>query len=100
MSEPMAVEEVRGRRSSGVQSPSTIFREEALAYHVCGNHTQGDLLRICPRWTYWTYWLLVTVCVAGSTYVTFGRINEYAMGIAVIRDEGRTVVTASTGGTI
>ena len=65
-----------------------------------GNRTQGDLLRIAPHWTHWTYWLLVAVFVAGSTYVIFGRINEYATGVAVIRDEGRTIVTASTGGTI
>jgi membrane fusion protein (multidrug efflux system) len=83
-----------------VLSPPTIFREEALEYHVRGNRTQGDLLRIAPRWTNWTYWLLVAVFVAGSAYVIFGRLNEYATGVAVIRDEGRTMVTASTGGTI
>ncbi len=83
-----------------MHSPSTIFREEALAYHVRGNHTQGELLRISPRWTSWTYWLLVVVCVASFIYLVFGRINEYATGVAVIRDEGRTMVTASTGGTI
>src|SRR5215813_1046347 len=92
--------EARGRRSSVVHSPSTIFREEAVAYHVRGNRTQGDLLRIAPRWTYWTYWLLVAVFVASSTYIVCGRLNEYATGVAVIRDEGRTLVTASTGGTI
>jgi membrane fusion protein (multidrug efflux system) len=83
-----------------VPSSSTIFREEAVAYHVRGNRMQGDLLRISPRWTNWTYWLLVAVCVASSIYMVFGRLNEYATGIAVIRDEGRTMVTASTGGTI
>src|SRR5690349_22788361 len=70
------------RRSSIVQSPSTIFREEALEYHVRGNRTQGDLLRIAPRWIDWTYWLLVAVCVASSTDMVFGRINEYATGVA------------------
>src|SRR5438445_7193723 len=96
----MVVTEATYRRSSAVLSPPTIFREEALEYHLRGNRTQGDLLRIAPRWTHWTYWLLVAVFVAGSTYVVFGRINEYATGVAVIRDEGRTMVTASTRGTI
>ena len=83
-----------------MHSPSTIFREEAVAYHVRGNRTQGDLLRISPRWTNWIYWLLVAVCVVSSIYMVFGRLNDYATGVAVIRDEGRTMVTASTGGTI
>jgi len=77
-----------------------IFREEALEYHVRRHRTQGDLLRIAPAWTRWTYWFLVAVLVAATTYLVFGRLNEYATGIVVIRDEGRTIVTASTGGTI
>src|SRR5882672_10097554 len=89
----MVVAEATCRRLSAVLSPPTIFREEALEYHVRGNRTQGDLLRISPRWTHWTYWLLVAVFLAGSTYVVFGRLNEYATGVAVIRDEGRTIVT-------
>src|SRR5215475_1250437 len=97
---PMVVAEATYRKVSAVRSPPTIFRDEALAYHVRGNRTQGDLLRIAPRWTHWTYWLLVAVCVAGSTYIVCGRLNAYATGLAVIRDEGRTMVTASTGGTI
>src|SRR5215475_2960461 len=85
----IVVAEAAYRRSSAVLSSPTIFREEALEYHLRGNRTQGDLLRIAPRWTHWTYWLLVAVFVAGSTYVVFGRLNEYAMGVAIIRDEGR-----------
>ena len=96
----MVVADATYRRLSAVLSPATIFREEALEYHVRGNRTQGDLLRISPRWTHWTYWLLVAVLVAGSTYIVFGHLNEYATEFAVIRDEGRTMVTASTGGTI
>ncbi|MCI0388646.1 MAG: hypothetical protein MOB07_07745 [Acidobacteria bacterium] len=83
-----------------MRSKSTIFREEALEYHFRGSRTQGDLLRLCPRWVNWTYWLLMAVLVAGSIYALFGRVNEYATGAAVIRDEGRTIVTAITGGTI
>jgi len=83
-----------------VLSPSTIFREEAIAERLRGSPPEGDLLRISPRWTNWTYWLLVTVFVAGSGYLVFGGINDYATGAALIRDEGRTSVTAITGGTI
>ncbi|HEU0174060.1 MAG TPA: HlyD family efflux transporter periplasmic adaptor subunit [Blastocatellia bacterium] len=83
-----------------MRSQSTIFREEALERHFIGGRAQGDLLRISSRWTNWAYWFLVAVLVAGSIYVVFGRINEYATGTAVIRDEGRTIVTALTGGSI
>ena len=78
-------------------SPSTLFRDEALTYHLCGSRARGDVLHLSPRWT---YWFLVLVSVAGSLCGVFGSIHEYATGIAVIRDEGRTMVTAITGGTI
>ena len=83
-----------------MESPSTLFRDEALAYYVRGSRTQGDVLHVSPRWTHWTYWFLVLVSVTSALYGVFGRIHEYATGIAVIRDEGRTMVTAITGGTI
>jgi multidrug efflux pump subunit AcrA (membrane-fusion protein) len=83
-----------------VLNASSVFRDEALVEHFRGSRKCGELLRISPRWTNWTYWLLVAVFVAGSTYLVFGRINEYATGAAVVRDDWRTPVTALTGGTI
>jgi len=83
-----------------MESPYTLFRDEAVAYHQRGNRMQGDVLHLSPRWTHWTYWFLVLVSVAGALYGVCGSIHEYATGIAIIRDEGRTVVTAITGGTI
>ena len=83
-----------------MESSSTLFRDEAVAYYLRSSRTQGDVLHLSPRWTRWTYWFLVLVGVAGALYGVFGRIHEYATGIAVIRDEGRTMVTAITGGTI
>lgn len=83
-----------------MRNQSTIFREAALEHHFRGIHAQGDLLRLSPHWVNWAYRLLLAVSAAGSAYFVFGRVNEYATGIAVIRDEGRTVVSALTGGTI
>jgi membrane fusion protein (multidrug efflux system) len=83
-----------------VESQFTLFRDEALASYLRGSRTQGDVLHLSPRWAHWTYWFLVLVSVAGTLYIVFGRIHAYATGIAVIRDEGRTMVTAITGGTI
>jgi multidrug efflux pump subunit AcrA (membrane-fusion protein) len=83
-----------------VPSPSTLFREEALEYYIHGRRAQGHVLHLSPRWMTWTYWLVVAVCVAGSIYVGCASLHEYATGLALIRDEGRTQVTAISGGTI
>jgi multidrug efflux pump subunit AcrA (membrane-fusion protein) len=83
-----------------VPSPSALFREEALEYYVRGSRTQGQVLHLSPRWMHWTYWLVVAVCVAGALYVVCANLHDYAIGIALIRDEGRTQVTAISGGTI
>jgi membrane fusion protein (multidrug efflux system) len=81
-------------------SQSTIFREEALEFHLRGSRARGDLLHISPRWTAWTYWLLVAVFFAGLAYVIFGSINKYATGTAIIKDEGHTIITAVAGGAV
>jgi hypothetical protein len=83
-----------------VLKASEVFRGEALGAHFRGSRDHGELLRISPRLINWTYWLLVAVFVAGSAYLVFGTINEYAIGAAVIRDDWRTPVTALAGGTI
>src|SRR5437870_12480188 len=80
---------------------STIFRNEALESLSQGNDNRHDaLLEITPGWTTWTYWLLVGLVIAASLYAVIGTIDEYATGVGVIRDQGRTLVTATTGGTI
>jgi hypothetical protein len=48
-----------------VESPSTLFRDEALTYHLCGSRARGDVLYLSPRWTHSTYevvskWLVVS----------------------------------------
>ena len=56
------------RRSSAMLSPPTIFREEALEYHVRGNPYAGRSAAHFPALEpHWTYWLLVAVFAAGST---------------------------------
>lgn len=83
-----------------MRNQSTIFREAAVEHHLRGGRAHGDLLRISPRWTNQAYWLLVAAFAAGAVYLVCGRISEYATGTAIIRDEGRTSVTALVGGTI
>jgi multidrug efflux pump subunit AcrA (membrane-fusion protein) len=80
---------------------STIFRNEALQAHSRG-HVSGDgsLPHIAPAWTSWLYWLLIGLFVATAFFAIVGRVDEFASGVAVIRDEGRTLVTASVTGAI
>lgn len=77
-----------------------LFREEALDHHTAGQLHEGDLLRLSPRWTRWTYRLLLAVLAAGILYLTFGRLDDYAAGPAVVRFAGLTEVTANAPGII
>jgi len=80
---------------------ANIFRNEALQSHSRGAATDhGSLLQIAPSWTAWTYWLLVGLFAGGSLYVAIAHVDEYGKGVGVIRDDGRTIVTAAAGGPI
>src|SRR5206468_9539391 len=69
--------------------------------HSRGSDARHDgLLQITPGWTTWTYWLLIGLFLAATLYVVIARVDEYAAGVGVIRDQGRTLVTAITSGTI
>jgi membrane fusion protein (multidrug efflux system) len=83
------------------QAPEAqIFRQEAVEHHLRGFTGQGDVLRISPRWIHWTYRLLLAVFVAALAYVTVGSIHEWSTGVAVVRLEGRTEITATVAGTV
>ncbi|HWN70512.1 MAG TPA: HlyD family efflux transporter periplasmic adaptor subunit, partial [Haliangium sp.] len=78
---------------------SPLFRQEALdAYTSWQEH--GDVLRVSPRWLGRAFWLLVAVFVTALVYMSVGTVNEYSTGPAVVRMNGRTELTATTGGTI
>ena len=50
------------------------FREEALQHHT-GARVSGDLLRVPPSWTRWTFAFLLAVFVAGAAYATLGSVT-------------------------
>ncbi len=83
----------------GVVADADIFRKEALEHHFRPQR-EGDVLRLSPRWTQWTFWLLVSACVVGLLYAIVGRVNEYASGPALVRIEGKTNVTAQAAGIV
>lgn len=77
-----------------------VFREEALEHHVTMGSRDGDWLRLSPRWTNATFWLLCALVAAFLVYSLVGTIDEYAAGPAVVRLSGRTEVTASQEGIV
>ncbi|MCY1077228.1 efflux RND transporter periplasmic adaptor subunit [Archangium lansingense] len=76
-----------------------IFREEALRHHE-GAQEDGDLLRISPRWTRWTYWVLIALVVCAGLYSVLGTIPEYASGPAMVKVEGRSDLTPQMPGIV
>lgn len=85
--------------SSDDTTPTPLFREEALRYHAGESH-EGVLLRLSPRWTRWSYWLLVAALAAAGLFGALARIHEYASGPAVLRVDGRLDLTAKLEGTV
>ena len=76
-----------------------LFRKEAIA-HYAGTRTEGEILRLTPRWTAWTFGLLVAVFVAAVLYAILGTMDEYATGIALVRVDGRAELTARQAGIV
>lgn len=64
-----------------------IFRSEALHYYTGGRRNQGDLLRLSPAWTRWSYWLLVAVFLAGLVGAAVGTVDRYVSGPVVVMAE-------------
>lgn len=76
-----------------------IFRREALEHHA-RPPKEGEVLRLSPSWTRWTFWLLAAACVIALAYGIAGNISEYATGPAIVRIDGKTDVTAQVPGVV
>ena len=77
-----------------------VFRREALEHHNRGFDDQGNLLELSPSWTPWAYRLLLMVFVAAILYTVFGTVTEFATGVAVVRVDNRTEISATLAGTV
>jgi membrane fusion protein (multidrug efflux system) len=72
-----------------------LFRTEAIAHHA-GSEEAGDVLRFEKKWTRVAYVLLVGAAVAGFLFICLFNVDEYAAGPAVVRVDGRRMITATT----
>jgi hypothetical protein len=97
--------EAASRRDAGEARArfARIFREEALEHHAAAGaavNAAGDWLRLSPRWTAATFWLLAALVVAFLAFAAASTIEEHSSGPAVVRLTGRTEVTASQPGLV
>jgi membrane fusion protein (multidrug efflux system) len=78
---------------------SKIFREEALRHHE-GTQQDGDVLRISPSWTRWTYWSVLGLLLAALAYSLLGTLPEYASGPALVKVDGQSQLTVDLPGIV
>ena len=65
-----------------------------------GGVQEGDILRYDHTWTKLAYPMVIIVCVVAFAFISLFGIDEWAMGQAVVRLEGRRILTASTPSTV
>jgi membrane fusion protein (multidrug efflux system) len=82
-----------------MEDPERIFRKEAIEHHV-GAQEHGDVLRLSPAWTRWSYWLLVAAVTFYGAFGVLGWISQFATGPAVVRARARIEVTALASGRV
>jgi membrane fusion protein (multidrug efflux system) len=70
-----------------------LFRRAALERQAAA--APAALLRVSPRATAWLHGLVCAGLLAALLFVSLGRVSEYASGPAVVRIDGRTILSAS-----
>lgn len=77
-----------------------LFRREALEHYFQDVQDQGHLLQLSPRWTQWTYPVLLALVAAALIFSLVASVHEYADGAALVRVEGRDDIVAPLSGTV
>ncbi len=81
------------------QGPNDLFRAQALEHHARGEQ-EGDVVRYELRWSSWAYGLAAFAALVGLVFCCFFNVYEYASGVAVVRVDGKRMVTATSPGSI
>lgn len=81
------------------EAPRAIFRAAALHAHR-HRDVAGRPLALAPRWTRWVSSVTTAACLAGLAFAALAPLGEYAQGIAVVRRDGRTLVTSTVAGIV
>jgi len=72
--------------------PRSLFRREALDFKA-GQMGPGDVLRIDPPWSRWSYWIVLALVVAGLVVTTTVRTSKTTSGPTLINVRERTFAT-------
>jgi len=76
-----------------------IFRPEAIEHHA-GGEEGGDVLRFDRAWPRVVYKILIAAAVCAFLFISLFNVDEYATGPAVVRVDGRRMITATTPATV
>ncbi len=68
--------------------------------HHAGGAEDGDVLRFERRWPHVTYKLLAASAAVAFVFMSLFSVDEYASGPAVVRIDGRRMITATTPATV
>jgi hypothetical protein len=69
--------------------PPSLFRREAIEFKA-GQLGPGDVLRIDPPWSRWSYWIVLALVVAGVVITTTVHTSKTTSGPTVINVRERT----------
>jgi hypothetical protein len=69
--------------------PPSLFRREAIEFKA-GQLGPGDVLRIDPPWSRWSYWIVLALVVAGVVVTLTVRTSETTSGPTLINVRERT----------
>jgi hypothetical protein len=78
----------------------SIFRQEALERYAAGAGDLSDVVRAPRRWLTWCFHLVIGVAIAGGSFVSLARVDEYASGPAIVRAVGSTILTSPVSGRV
>ena len=71
-----------------------LFRREALEHHANGQE-HGDVLRYNPTWITIAFKVVLAAAFVALLFILSFSVDEYASGPAVVRVDGRRMITTS-----
>jgi multidrug efflux pump subunit AcrA (membrane-fusion protein) len=80
-------------------NPASIFRPEAVKNHASGEEN-GSILKFDDKWIRTTYVITIGFALASFLFMSLFSIDEYAMGPAVVRVDGRRMINAVAAGSV
>lgn len=87
-------------RTTVMDSPPEMFRQEALEHHVRNWDQEGDILKSLPLWLRRTYAITLALAVIGVLGMCVARLKTYAHGPALIRATHAVEISAPTFGLV